>query len=126
MDTQALMSVSQPQQQASGSTQAANAFTIALLREPLLNACISALDTEGQPGSGLKVLRLISKQIKKMMHRVIKGYRVVLDGITGERPSHPLALYGHGLPRDCPDDDYIRNLHTIKLTRLRIMVKASE
>lgn len=128
MDTQSTltMSASQPQSQASCCAQAATTFGLALLRDPLASACISALDSEGQPGSGLKVLRLVNKQVKTAMHRAIKGYRVVIDGITGQRPISPPTLFGNGSPRERPDVDYISNLYQTKLSRLRIMVKASE
>lgn len=55
-------------------------------RTPLASACIEALSDPCEPGSGLKLLRLVSKQVNAAMLRSITGYTLTLDGVTEELP----------------------------------------
>lgn len=54
--------------------------------EPLAIACIIALTNEGEPGSGLKLLRLVSKQFNIAMQQHIRGFTLTLDGVTEDLP----------------------------------------
>lgn len=61
-------------------------FDHVIEREPLAIACMQALTKVGEPGSGLKLLRLVSKQAKRAMQKHIQGFTLKLDGITEELP----------------------------------------
>lgn len=57
------------------------AFDSAISEVPQLRAiCSSALSTDGIPGSGLKLLRLVSRNLRKAMLGVIQSYTLQLDG----------------------------------------------
>lgn len=43
-------------------------------------SCNSALATEGIPGSGLKLMRLVSRQLRTSMLDLVQGYTLHLDG----------------------------------------------
>lgn len=40
--------------------------------------CSSILDTK-DPGSGIKIMRLVNKQLRTAMLRVMKGYTLIMD-----------------------------------------------
>lgn len=72
--------------QASSSTPPASSptFSHVLEVEPLARACVSVLAQEALTprtcGSGLKVLRLVSKKCNEIMLRAVRKYTLNLDG----------------------------------------------
>lgn len=98
-----------------GSAEAAipTSFSHAIETEPLARFCIKVLEIRDKhhnvvPGSGLKVLRLISKQLYSVMTlNNIRGYTLLLDGIKEDVPG-------------------VRLLKLTKLSRLHVVVVAGE
>lgn len=76
-------------------------------REPLAIACIQALTKVAEPGSGLKLLRLVSKQANRAMQKHIRGFTAKLDGLTEELPD-------------------VNMLKLTQLLRLRVLVSTGE
>lgn len=88
-------------------------FLSAMDSEPVASACITALQRRDKhssliPGSGLKVLRLVSKQLRTLITRShIQGYTLLIDGSA----------------EDVPD---VQLLKLTQLSRLCIKVVAGE
>lgn len=70
-------------------------------------ACSSILET-GFPGSGLKRMRLVSKQLRSAMLGTVQGYTLRLDGNT--------ASLG----------DETRLLQSTRLSRLKVVVTPTD
>lgn len=77
----------QPQAISSMQSPAANSFFFALEREPLSNACITVLTKVHKPGSGLKILRLVSRRVSAAMTQAIHNYNLIIDGVEEELPA---------------------------------------
>lgn len=101
--------------QPTGSVPAStpSTFSDAVETEPLARACITALGSsdnyyQNVRGSGLKVLRLVSRQLLTVMTRNnIRGYTLLLDGKL----------------EDLPD---VRLLKFTRLSRLHVVVVGGE
>lgn len=44
------------------------------------SSCSSALSIDGIPGSGLKLMRLVNRQLRAIMLDVVQGFTLHLDG----------------------------------------------
>lgn len=83
----------QPQMSCSAPAATSTTLGQAIEQESLAGACIKTLQSFGKlhnaiPGSGIKVLRLVSKQMCTVMTRNnIRGYTLLLDGVTEEVPA---------------------------------------
>lgn len=77
--------------------------------EPLAAACLSALQENAyiNDGSGLKLLRLVSKQIRTAVTKSVRGYTLTIDGN----------------PQQLPD---VSLLQLTQLSRMRVVVVAGE
>lgn len=71
--------------------QARNAFCNTIETTALSRACIEAVEDDLiETGSGLKLLRLVSKQFNAAMLRSVTGYTLKVDGITEALPEFSL------------------------------------
>lgn len=84
----------------------------------LAHACISALDTEGEPGSGLKILRQLNQAINFMMLSSVQGYRLDVDGAKAQEL---LACFTTKFPRP-KSTELPHFLKQTKLTRLHVLI----
>lgn len=69
--------------------------------------CSSALTSKELPGSGLKLLRLVSRQLRTALLRAIAGYTLHLEGGTSEM------------------NDVVRLLADTKLSHLTVIVQST-
>ncbi|MEW5298374.1 MAG: hypothetical protein WDW38_000895 [Sanguina aurantia] len=69
-------------------TSTATTLPDAFQSEPLAAACLSALQAHAyvNDGSGLKLLRLVSKQIRAAVTKSIRGYTLTIDGTPQQLP----------------------------------------
>lgn len=88
-------------------TTCGHAVELDITLEPLVVACLAALNQADKPGSGLKVLRLVNKHMNQALLRKIQGYTLVLDG----------------KPKNLPKTGLLR---LTQLKHLRIVVIAGE
>lgn len=92
-----------PQDTDSAIAASVSMFSHAIETEPLASACIAALQISGVhrrvqfiPGSGLKILRLVSKQLNTVMTRNnIRGYTLLIDGVCEDLPDISLLKLTH-------------------------------
>lgn len=56
--------------------------------QPLACMKEAAHATDYRAGSGLKVLRLVNKQVCAAMIRAVKGYTLVIDGVSEDLPEN--------------------------------------